>query len=64
MKNKKNKKNKLDQLQDSNSEPANEGILGMMISLHTFPLESEEELKTKQELIERIKEDNVSKNDS
>ncbi len=54
----KNKKNKGDLLQEANSEPANEGILSMMISLHTFPLESEEELKIKQELIEKIKEEN------
>lgn len=54
----KNKKNKADVLQESNSESATEGILSMMISLHTFPLESEEELKIKQELIEKIKVEN------
>ncbi len=53
-----NKKNKGNLLQDAKDDFANEGILSMMISLHTFPLESEEELKSKQELIEKIKEDN------
>ncbi len=53
-----NKKNKGNLLQDAKDDFAIEGILSMMISLHTFPLESEEELKSKQELIEKIKEDN------
>ena len=53
-----NKKNKGNLLQDAKDDFANEGILSMMISLHTFPLESKEELKSKQELIEKIKEDN------
>ena len=60
----KNKKNKGNILQDANNDFANEGILSMMISLHTFPLESEEELKIKQELIEKIKEDNQQGNNN
>jgi hypothetical protein len=54
----KNKKKKGNKLQESNTDSADEGILSMMISLHTFPLESEEELKIKQELVEKLKEDN------
>lgn len=58
----KNKKNKAVTLQDSNNESTNEGIVSMLISLHTFPLESEEELKLKQEIIEKIKQDNELNN--
>ena len=32
-----------------------EGIVGMMISLHTFPIESEEELEEKKKTIEILK---------
>lgn len=58
----KNKKNKANSLQDSSSESSNEGIVNMLISLHTFPLESEEELRLKQEVIEKIKLENELNN--
>lgn len=58
----KNKKNKANALQNSNTESSNEGIVSMLISLHTFPLESEEDLKLKQEIVEKIKKDNELNN--
>ncbi len=32
-----------------------EGIVGMMISLHTFPIESEEEFEEKKKTVEELK---------
>jgi hypothetical protein len=37
------------------TEPlSSEGILGMMISMHTFPLESDEDLEEKRKLVKEL----------
>ncbi len=38
----------------STQELSSEGILGMMISLHTFPIESEEDLEEKRKLVKEL----------
>lgn len=58
----KKKKSKLND--QENHQPENEGIVGMLISMHTFPIESEEELMNKQKLIEELKNNNNIKNDN
>lgn len=45
----------------------NEGIVGMLISLHTFPLESDEELQERKKIVDDIiinDEIKVKNNDS
>lgn len=51
----KGKKKSKKSIPTDNTESENEGIIGMLISMHTFPLESEEELLQKQMLIEELK---------
>jgi hypothetical protein len=51
----KGKKKSKKSIPTDNTESENEGIIGMLISMHTFPLESEEELLQKQKLIEELK---------
>lgn len=46
-------KNKKSEHELGNS--ASEGIVGMLISLHTFPLESEEDLMAKKAAVKEIK---------
>jgi hypothetical protein len=44
-------------LVNNNEEHSNsEGIIGMMINLHTFPLESDEDLAEKKKIITEIQE--------
>ena len=41
-----------------------DGIVGMMISLHTFPIESEDELEEKRKLVDEIKGIDFARNNN
>jgi len=44
-------------LKNNNTELSNsEGIIGMLIDLHTFPLESDEDLAEKKKIVTEIQE--------
>jgi|LakMenE18May11ns_1017448.scaffolds.fasta_scaffold9886932_2 hypothetical protein len=44
-------------LENNNTELSNsEGIIGMLIDLHTFPLESDEDLAEKKKIVTEIQE--------
>jgi hypothetical protein len=44
-------------LENNNTELSNsEGIIGMLIDLHTFPLESDEDLAEKNKIVTEIQE--------
>lgn len=49
----KKKSNNITSLSDDSE---NDGIIGMLISMHTFPIESEDELIQKQKMIEDLKD--------
>lgn len=53
---KKHKSKKVITPEESSSEATgSEGIVGMLITLHTFPIESEEDLKERKNSVEELK---------
>lgn len=54
------KKNKKKSENNSSELSNSDGIIGMLINLHTFPIESDEDLAEKKKIITDIKEQHNS----